>query len=365
MIQGAQLKWLIDNGYLSKYRFFGADKLMLDFSKVSINKKSGEFDKDELDDLMSKTSIVGDCVQAYVDKAENLKAVVFCRSIKNSMEVVEKFKENGINAAHIDGNMDINELMLVIKKFAENEYKVLSNVDLIGEGTDLGSLCGDAELTIDCMIDLAPTNSLVKAMQKWGRVLRQRKDKKYAVIIDQVGNFCRHGLPCFDRDWTLDGNVKIKKKNENEEEEKNISTCTTCFLVFERKQGMTHCPHCGTELTKEARKELKKEAGEIVEVDIEATKQLKNDKMAQGKARDLESLLKLGKNAKAAQHILDAREEKKNLVIEAKQLIEAWQMSNKNKSLYEEFGILRSAVNESMKPKELKNIIKSLTQQHN
>ena len=76
---------------------------------------------------------------------------------------------------------------------ASEEIEVLVSVDLFSEGFD----CPDVEF-----IQLArPTLSLAKYMQMVGRGLRVAEGKEYCVILDNVGQYKRFGLPSVDRDW--------------------------------------------------------------------------------------------------------------------------------------------------------------------
>ena len=76
---------------------------------------------------------------------------------------------------------------------ASEEIEVLVSVDLFSEGFD----CPDVEF-----IQLArPTLSLAKYMQMVGRGLRVAEGKEYCMILDNVGQYKRFGLPSVDRDW--------------------------------------------------------------------------------------------------------------------------------------------------------------------
>ena len=81
------------------------------------------------------------------------------------------------------------------RRFRRGEITVLSNVDLISEG----STCRTARVRCCC----GPTKSLALYIQQSMRPMRYRPGKR-AVILDHVGNYARFGLPDADRTWTLD-----------------------------------------------------------------------------------------------------------------------------------------------------------------
>jgi superfamily II DNA or RNA helicase len=67
-----------------------------------------------------------------------------------------------------------------MRKFQAGQILVLSNVDLFGEGVDVPA--------IEAVIDCAPTLSLGRCMQRWGRALRPDAGKTHAIILDHAGN---------------------------------------------------------------------------------------------------------------------------------------------------------------------------------
>jgi superfamily II DNA or RNA helicase len=96
-------------------------------------------------------------------------------------------------------------------------------------------------------------------MQQVGRALRP-KDQP-AVILDHAGNIARHGLPDDDREWTLEGKAKDKKKASSTPAPR---ICVSCFAAF--ASSASACPHCGTAVAREQRV-LSENDGELVEVD--------------------------------------------------------------------------------------------------
>src|SRR5699024_4863231 len=92
-----------------------------------------------------------------------------------------------------------NERDEIIERFRKGEIKLLSNVDIIGEGFDVP----------DCstVIMLRPTQSLSLFIQQSMRGMRYKKSKT-SIIIDHVDNVRRHGLPDAERKWSLKGIVR-------------------------------------------------------------------------------------------------------------------------------------------------------------
>jgi superfamily II DNA or RNA helicase len=149
----------------------------------------------------------------------------------------------------------------VIQGYAAGDIRVLFNVSLFGEGFDLSAIA-QTDVTIDCLIDAAPTQSLSLAMQRWGRVLRPAPGK-VAVILDHAGNMMRHGFPDDEREWSLDGREKGRAANDNGPPPPVI--CEGCFNAIKRPLP-PECPHCGKSLQAKA-KEIEVAEGELRAVD--------------------------------------------------------------------------------------------------
>lgn len=139
-----------------------------------------------------------------------------------------------------------------------------------------------------------------------------RKKPNPAVILDHAGCIMRHGLPCEDREWTLEGRKKGTRTKNDDDPDVNVQQCGKCYGVF--LPGGDKCPYCGAPIEKRERKIIEQE-GELQQVDIAAIR--KERKREQGTARSLRDLVSLGmrkqmKNPSGwAVNVLAARESRK------------------------------------------------------
>lgn len=315
LIEGPPMSWLIENDYLSPYDVFTSAK-KVDTSGVGM--RMGDFIAQQLEQAADKPTITGDAIDHYRRRANGMRAVIFCVSVRHSMHVAEMFNAAGIPAAHIDGEVDDDVRDQSIMDFADGKISVLTQVNLVSEGFDLGSIA-QKDVTIDCVIDLAPTESLVNFMQRGGRMLRPRPGK-CAVYLDHAGNFMRHGMLEEDRAWSLEGRKKSKRKadNDNEPGIDRLSTCPQCFSIH---LPAPVCPGtmpdgtlCRYEYPVQYR-EIKEEAGELVKITAEELDEMRRVKrVMQGKAQSLEQLLAQGISRPRAMKIIAAREAKQELV---------------------------------------------------
>jgi DNA repair protein RadD len=271
MVEGESTRWLIDNKRLSDYRLFAASHLDV----TGIRKVAGDFNKSDLEKRMLEDKVImGDAIKHYKEHAMGKLTVGFTTSRIHSMKVSAEFNEAGIPSAYIDGSMKDDERTRIIKAFARREILHLVNCDLLTFGFDLAS-AAQMDVTIEVMIDFAATQSLARQLQKWGRVLRYKDEP--AIIFDCVGNFLRHGHPCSDREWSLEG----IKKGVGEGKEKTIPVreCKKCHFTH---PPAPKCPECGYVYVVEEVKLEHDKTVELVEIQIgEQVAQIPKDREKQ------------------------------------------------------------------------------------
>ena len=280
MEDGPTVRELIDMGELSDYRLFAPDTPDM----TGIRTVAGDYAKGQLADKMeSDRVLVGNSVKHYRERAMGRLCVVFCASVKHSQIVAQSFRDNGIPAAHISGDMDDAERRKVIKAFARRELLVLTSCQMLTFGFDLSS-AAQMDVTVECISDLQPTQSLAMQMQKYGRALR-KKDYP-ALIFDHAGNASRHGLPDDIREWTLSD--REKRGGGNSEPTLPTRQCDQCFFVF---RPAPICPNCGYVYPIQSR-EIDEVDGELQEVQRQA--EVRSRKIEQGKAKTYKELVAVG-----------------------------------------------------------------------
>ncbi len=281
MVKGRSIRWYIDNNILSDYKLYRPSKMDLS----GLHTLGGDYNSKELDELASKDRFrVGSAIECYKKYAMGKLAIAYGVSIRDSLDICDKFIRAGIPAVHIDGSQTDDDRAENILKFAKREALVLCNCDLATFGFDLSSQV-NMDVTIEAMFDLAPTKSIAKQKQKNGRVLRYKPFP--ALIFDHAGNseLDKHGIPCADVDWTLEG----KKKRGSSENERTIPVrqCPNCFFVH---NPSTTCPDCGF-IYPIISRDIEEIEGELLEVDIKAEK--KKKRMEVGMAKTIADLQRI------------------------------------------------------------------------
>lgn len=256
IIVGQSIHDLTEKGFLAPFRYFQPPG---DFDEKTLKRGStGDYTAESMQEAMS-TKIFGHIVKQYKRIAAGKQAVVYTYSVDSAIKIATEFNSAGISAIEVDGTTSKEKRDRAVRKFRDQEIKILVNVNLFTEGVDLPN--------VDCVIMARPTASLALYLQFSMRCLNPRPGKT-AIIIDHANNFKKFGYPDDDRDWKLAiKSGKQKSKTLLKDPGLSIVTCDYCFAVVRAadvKDGK--CPICGKPIKVH-------EAKPVSDVDlVEATK---------------------------------------------------------------------------------------------
>lgn len=221
-------------GYLAPARYFAPSAPDLEGLKLA---KGGDFQEDELGELMDAPQLCGDIVKNWLRIAEGRSTVVFCVTRAHSRHVCEQFTRRGIRAEHLDGETPAHERAGILARVESGETTVLCNVFVATYGLDIPRLA--------CAVLARPTLNVCLYLQMVGRVLRTFTGKGDALVIDHAGVVERHGFVDADIPWSLDVKETVTERRERQRGEKKQPkeiTCRQCSTVF---SGRRDCPKCG------------------------------------------------------------------------------------------------------------------------
>lgn len=239
MVEGPTTKWLIDNGYLSKYKIVMPKSDYQNYLESSSS--TSDYSKQAMMQASNQSHIIGDVVENYIKFANGKQAILFASDVNTARKMEKSFKDKAIVAKSLDGTTLDSERLESLIKFRNKKIQVLLNVDLFDEGLDVPG--------IECVIMARPTKSLSKFLQMVGRGLRPAGGKPYLILIDHVGNIKRgecegHGLPDDKRHWTLD---RIKKSGQKLN---FLRICSNVECASPYDRALTVCPWCGEDAIK-------------------------------------------------------------------------------------------------------------------
>lgn len=155
----------------------------------------GDYSVKEMEEKLNVTDVIRRLYNSVVKYAYGKKGIVYAINIAHAKAIAEYYNALGIKAVALDNKTAAKTRKKAVEAFREGELDCLVNVNLFDEGFD----CPDVEY-----IQIArPTLSLAKYIQMVGCGLRiNKKDpKKVCMIIDNVGNYRKFGLPDRYRDW--------------------------------------------------------------------------------------------------------------------------------------------------------------------
>lgn len=268
MVRGPSVAWLIEHGYLSPFDYYAPGQPDL----AGVHTTAGDFNRGELAAAVDKPRLIGDIVEHYLRLAAGRQGIGFAVSREHSRKIVDAFCANGVAAAHVDGDMPDRERDRIVAAFRAGDVRLMSNVDLFGEGFDVPDAVYAGLWR--------PTRSLALHLQHCGRVLRPKSGGGAAVICDHAGNAVDRGLglPDEGRHWSLSGRA-AKARSAAPADAMPVRQCKTCYRVSPSTADT--CPGCGEEFPTQVRT-LVQQAGTLTRLTAQerAARELEKRKAA-------------------------------------------------------------------------------------
>ncbi len=177
-IHSMEIQEAVEEGLLSGFRVIVA-RTDVDISNVKVT-ASGEYSEKELDKFINTEARNRGAVEIYKKMFMGEKVVCYCNSVAHAKRVSEIFQSEGINVEAVWGEQartaaGKEQQRASIEKLAAGEIMGISNARMLIAGWD--------DPTVKVCFNLTPTQSLVDAEQRGGRVLRLLGDAR-ATIVD-------------------------------------------------------------------------------------------------------------------------------------------------------------------------------------
>ncbi len=191
LVVGESPSKLIHNGYLSKFRLFATERTV---NTIGVNGQK-DYVSTQLALAINTQISPSDIYRIWNKYAHNRKTIVFAASVGHSKTLAQEYQLQGIAAEHIDGDTPATQRFEILKAFEKGKIQVLCNYQILTEGYDCSS--------IEVVLCVRPTKSLVLWHQMVGRGLRPNANQDNTILIDLTENWQQHGLPDEPVEWTL------------------------------------------------------------------------------------------------------------------------------------------------------------------
>lgn len=116
----------------------GSDQIV-DTSKIKVKKQADgslDYDQAALNEASNKPELIGGIVEHWKQRALGRPTVCFAVSIAHSKNIVQRFNAAGIQAEHLDGNMNAVDRDAILARFESGRTKVVANCNVLVEGWD-------------------------------------------------------------------------------------------------------------------------------------------------------------------------------------------------------------------------------------
>lgn len=259
LVVPTRMQDLIDNGFLSPFRVYAPTSPDLSGVKVT----AGDYQQDQLGEVMGGTQIVADVVQTWKARAQGLPTLVFAVNKAHAAQLVQQFADAGVQMGYCDDRVDLIERQLMFRQMARGDLAGIVNIGTLTTGVDAD---------VRCVVLARPTKSEMLFVQMIGRGLRTAPGKAEALILDHADNHARMG---FVTDIHHDRLLTGKDKPHPTKQDKGEVTPKPCPSCGTLKKGGV-CPSCG--FTPQRKSEVEVEAGELVEFKAKPPKHNRDEK---------------------------------------------------------------------------------------
>lgn len=166
----------IENGYLCPFHYFGVPD---DVEYSNIPWRSSHFDITELTAAVATEARALNALE-QLRKHGGRRCIAFCCSQRHADFMADFFVRKGLRAVAVHSGPNSAQRAISLERLRDGELEVIFAVDMFNEGVDVPS--------VDTILMLRPTESVIIWLQQLGRGLRIANDKKRLIVVDYIGN---------------------------------------------------------------------------------------------------------------------------------------------------------------------------------
>lgn len=263
IVNGPSPSWLIENGFLSPFRYFQATKGNLGL----LVKRGDEYTEDSVAKAME--GLAGDLVRDWKAKGEGRATIGFFPRRSQAQEAMELLRQNGVDAYYVDGETEDEERQKLFRHLNNGHIQYICNVGVIERGTDIPR--------VGCVQLCTAIGSVVRYRQMVGRGSRVHPEISDCIVLDHANNIRKHGFFEDDIDWTLEWGERPAKTHEP----RATVECPSCGAIYRGGK----CKQCGYEPSP---REIKAQGLEFVDGEM---REVNRDKRPKVKKQTCEQIM--------------------------------------------------------------------------
>jgi DNA repair protein RadD len=206
-----------------------------DINRSELDVERGEFKDASASAAMTDATIIGDVLKEWKEKSPGEKTFAFCVNRDHAKAQMEAFADDGIPFGYIDALVDKDERKRI---FAQMGYGEIAGI------VSVGCLIRGIDEDVRCILDLQPTKSEMRHVQKWGRGVRMAEGKAHLLGLDHAGNNQALGLFTDIFHDTLDTRKPGERGEAYKDDYKPAKPrkCAQCHNLV--PAGARACPTC-------------------------------------------------------------------------------------------------------------------------
>lgn len=229
IIDPISIESLVENGYLVPL----SSKAPTSFDLSGLKLRGGEFIDEELQKVVDSQENNAIACDRIIDigLSQGRKCwLIFCVGVAHAEKIYNLMTQKGIASGLILGETEKAIRTKLINKAKEGQLRCLINANVLTTGFDAP--------IIDMIVLLRPTMSTGLYVQSLGRGMRPNPGKQNCLVLDFVGNVCRHG--------PIDA-INYNKQCVKKEGEAPVKLCPDCNeIVHLARKTCTSCGHVFT-----------------------------------------------------------------------------------------------------------------------
>lgn len=238
LVIGATFRDMMADGLAREYTIYGPPR---DIDRDGIGTSKGEFEEAGAAAAMSDATIVGDVLKEWKERSTGHKTFAFCVNRAHATKQMEAFQDDGIPFGYIDANTPVGESD-ADRGSRKHIFAQMQHGEIAGIAS-VGCLIRGVDEIVYNILDLQPTKSEIRHVQKWGRMRTSDPNAVY-IGLDHAGNNAALGLFTDIHHDTLDTRQPGDRSEAFKDDDKvpKPRKCPKCHTLI--PPGARNCPTC-------------------------------------------------------------------------------------------------------------------------